>query len=682
MNLSFSNPNYPYLEIEEGSKTLTSGKSAFIFAPNGSGKTTLFNILADNNKDDVILYTYSEEEANYGKIEKKTKTLEIDFLPKDYKKLTDEIKHYEEELSIKKQLDHLGAKRRKDFDSEVFNDYLKKHFSDVLLDDVARLSSEQRTLLEPLLKSGQSDITWALKNFEKIRALSEEEQRIRAEALIHDDIRKAFNEFKVENHKKEIEKDGCPFCGGRGETGHPYEDILNRKSKLLAEKVLFFADCQFLSGVREVEECIRLIDQVKKGLLSLSEEQVLTLVFTAGDASKEEYLASAIKILETKKAEEKVESDARNRSFDLIKETREKIRKPFSDRFEGCDIDVKDKDKTVSIITARPPSSYSEGEKHQMYLTLMRLAIAGSQKPYVLIDDPLTELDAANEYKTAFDIASIINNSSKTVVVFSCNISLVNHLLGNVKDLELLYMESWKKGGVTKTKISDLTLGDEREDKREDKRGKEEPRFTIKNLIGIKKSSDNEDKIVEMVARRALIEALSEDQREHDKKLDEYYSSASKIMHFDADYKDDTEIHLSNMDLVKYAEEFDSEKIERDFVKSYRPKLALLASMRVFLEKKLIDFDEAHLAAVASENYLIRGKCCSLYQKIDCVGKVKDWPITNLYKNWNRVALMELKTMLNDVDHPYGLVHPLHFAMSLSWEDIIRELNVIREMFA
>lgn len=656
----------PFLKIASKSVPLEDTPT-IIFAPNGAGKTTLFKNLIVNHSDLVIPYIYDEGiNPTYKAIEGKRAKIVINPAYGDYEAVHQKCQDLFGKLSFKAQIKAVFGSPTNTKQSHPAIAACSKNKTEATIQSISRLSDEQRTKLKPLLAS-EDDIKKALQNYQAIKELGEDEKRADAWLATHLDIVAAISYVHLDEHREEIENDGCPFCGGRGKSGNPFLDLKETAANLAAKEMLVFRDYDFLRGVYDAREAIDLIDSVREGLSSLSDDQAVSLCFTLGRSDKEIEIQKNIDELRKAQAEEQKFLAVRNAKYDLMVEASEYIKQAFSESYPGAKLEFDNEQKTLSIVMPRGPNSYSEGEKHDIYRTIINLSVIGSTKDIVLIDDPLTEFDAANEYKAVFSFVRMVHDVHKNPIIFTCNATLINLATKyDARTFKLLYMDSRKTQDGIEVCLRHLELS------RKPETGF--PYLTLKNLIKDEPQMSPAEKIVKVVIKRAILAENNGDLGEKDKLAKQ---EASKILHYDSSFSSSV-FGLANDELVSYVEGFVPPKLDAPFVKAAQEKIALLAAMRVYLEKHLFEYDAAR-GAKGYQPCLPNKK--TLFEKIDAVDGCKDYPIKDLYTRWNRKSLVEMKALLNDADHPFGLVHPLHFALSLGWDTLLWELNLLKSFF-
>jgi len=663
MNLKISSKTFPFLKIAEKSASMLED-SSIVLAPNGTGKTTICKILLENNPEDMLAYSYDQGiQPTYRILEGKAKGFEISPTPKEFEEVQRQLEDLKLDLETQKKIGRLFKKTDLKNAPSIFSEA----WDGGILDSLAPLKNEQRKNLEPLLSADGQDLIIALKKRGEICAIAEEERRHSAELLAKQDIASAYSMIDLGKHEHDIRKNGCPFCGGRGATGNVYEDMLKRQKELDIEKVAIFKECSFFKNIYDPTKILSLIDAAIVGLKSLSDEQFLTLLFTNGDADCEKKYEK--EIAEYKNTEEKYKAlvAKRDEKFNEMKEAYSFLSKGFSDKYIGCSLNLDEKKKIIKLTTKRAPGSYSEGEKHDMFASIMELTALGSSKPYLLVDDPLTELDAANEYKMVFRFIQMAKK--KKVIIFTCNANLINIATKQcANQFKLFYLESHKDADENlECRLLPMEFGDQESGK---------PYLTLEKA-SLFDSETLWGKVAKMVADRAIAMLKTSEEANSKTPVSPFVNEVNKLLHYDSSFESE-KYGISNESLVKYVEEFKAPE-EVTFLDTMAHKIALLASLRVYVEKKLYEYNQGRIKAKHKDLELENEQLLSC--KLLKVDNQKDYPVTDFYPNWDRKMLMRAKTMLNDNEHPYGLATPLFFAIAIGWDDYLLEINTLKWIF-
>ncbi|MEA5061019.1 MAG: hypothetical protein VB015_01165 [Erysipelotrichaceae bacterium] len=645
-----------------------SDEPQIIFAPNGTGKTTLFNIIIRQNADDCEVYSYDEScEPTYKIVDGKKKKLVINPLPENYSK------ELENKSKLEKTLDSTTAI------SIIYPTQtiakLKKEVKDP---EILKVINENVcTLYAPLDEADRINLIFILPYFEdlkkvisdreKLFSLSEDQKESDIEALEVVDKKIIYDYYNIEEHKEEIKKSGCPLCGNKNE--NVYNDILKKRSEVLSKVFTFFDGFDFLRHLPNGTTPLEAINKTISGIKGLSLSKMLFLLMTKGDIKTELALKDTIdNYNEAVKNTNKYIAE-RDAAYEKMSSSKSTIENYFPKIYHNTSVKFDDVNKLIEINTPRNLTTYSEGEKHELYSTIRELAIVGSSKNLVIADEPLTELDVANEYKNVFRFVRLASENNKKVIIFTCNPSFINianeyhpslfkryylisHTDSNNDTLELKLLEMDfpnNAGRGAYISLSQVLVND----------------FTKVN-----------NQVFDLIRERANL-CISGNNANRSKEI-------SKILHYDCSSKvliGNTHISFCNDQFVNMIDSFTSLPSYSSFSDLVRDRVFYLTALRVYLEKKLYDYQQERIHKGLGDcfpngAYLTK-------EKIKIVDGINDsYKINDKYKKWNKSTLMCLKTMLNDNDHPYSQVLPISYAISLGNDALENEILSLKDMFS
>jgi hypothetical protein len=427
-----------------------------------------------------------------------------------------------------------------------------------------------------------------------------------------------------------------------------------------------------LAELKDVDKIENAIDNAVQGLISLSEEQKQTLLFTIGDEEKEKERKKSI--ADFNKAKQKYDAMLikQNDLYDLMKGSMDYIQKNIEKYYEKVSVQCDDSDKSIQVSLPRKVSTYSDGEQHRLYEVIKLLGFIGSDKDTLVVDDPITQLDCANQYQIVFDFIDAINaNLKKHVIIFTCNAEMINVSYSQAgKKFKYYYLSSYRNENNTTLKIMRINYTPE----------STESYLNIRELYA-KKNQSVEDKIISYLCKRNEYEIRKLNRAS--KSVLEKCEQLDKIFHYDKpeEYK-----KLSNDALVLYIENINYNQSSSDFNALIKHKISILAALRVWIEKKIYDLAEYNESIHGDPNLdKIKFEGKTMSQKIkylnDCMQNTSCESIKTYYPNWNKKLLMSQKTMINDVCHPFSQFAPFDYAMSISEHDLYNDVKVIKSVF-
>ena len=666
MNFNYS--GHPYLIINRVDCSF-GDEPQIIFAPNGAGKTTLYNMLLEQNENDVIPFSYDNGEVSYKAIEGKKKSFLIDPTPSDYLEVSQRVNETKKEITIRDNLkSSTGFSTKKSLTDAGFDVALAdKMFDSGLYSSCSPLTPDQRIKLQSLLDN-PGDLMLAIRKLPLFQNVGDEDKDNEAFLVAHKDIGIAFNALSLENHRSEIDDEGCPFCGQKSDGVDVFTEMVNRRARFNIERISLLKDFKCFTGLFETADVLSTVNAIIDGINSLTDDQILTLLYTKGDQAKETELSNKLNSYSSDTSELSRLTTIRDNSFSNMSSAISYVKSGFETYYPGCTLNLDNTNKTIEVSLPRASSSYSEGEKHEMYAMIRQLTALGSDKNIILVDDPLTDLDAANQYQAVFRFISLAKDHNKTPVIFTCNAAFVNIATEQYSTcFSLYYLDSNRTISNLELSVISLSLFGKAPEQ-----GK--PYVTLSNAE-ITAPSTLQESVLSAISKRTRYYLIDETSRDVSKET--YIDEASKLLHYHNSFSSSL-IGISNDDLFNYADAFTAFGTNLDFGELVCEKIALLASMRVYIEKKLYEYDQQRIA-----NHLpsCLSSALKTKDKINKCDNRTDYPITNVYPNWDRKQLMRLKTALNDVDHPFSMVYPLHFAMSMNRDNIIAELNTIKNIF-
>lgn len=635
-----------------------------ILAPNGTGKTTLFNILIKQNKDKCEIYTYDDAiEPTYKCIDGKKKKIEINPLSSEYSKEESNKKTEINNLNVNDVISFLFpgrtlAKLKKDLKDD--NKILNTINDDCVCSFYDPLSDEERNKLKYILDYF-NDLKDIISKRDKLVKLSKANKEADLKAFRLIDRQSLYMSYNIEDHKEEIEKDGCPLCGRKDDD--VYNDILKIKRKIQNAKFEFFENYEFLKHLPKDIKPLDAIDEIIDVICALPDEKLLFLLLSQGSKDKEESIKESQIRYKTAVSNMEKYVEKRDEAYKDMIYSRKTIETYFPKIFPNTSVNFDDKNKIIIITTPRNMETYSEGEKHEMYSTIRELAIIGSDKEYVIADEPLTDLDVANEYKNVFRFVSLANDHKKKIIIFTCNPNFINIAHKYHSSLFKYYylISNFNEDGCYNLRLLRMKLSNENKHY-----------LLLKNVIHDDLTKKN-NQVVRLIDERNELEITKKNDR---------YKELSELLHYNSKVKikvEDT-YEISNDDLVSAIESFKMLPEYSDFSELVRDRIYYLAALRVYIEKKLFDYNQDRLNRNLSTCFPKKDRIYLTKEKIIIVDEKNDtYKVTDKYKNWNRYTLMCFKTLLNDNDHPYSQI--LSFAISIGNYSFENEIKMVKELF-
>ncbi|MDD6469135.1 MAG: hypothetical protein PUF99_04425 [Bacilli bacterium] len=641
-----------------------------ILAPNGTGKTTLFNILIQQNSKNCEVYSYDSScEPTYKIIDGKKKKMIINPLTKNYtiekQKMDIEAKVLNPEEALSIAYPGLTTSKMR---STITNPKVKKVVDSNVFTLNEPLNDDEKNKLSYVLPY-YNDLKKLIKNKDALKSLTQNQKLADLKAMKMVDRKLIYTCFNIEQHKDEIENNGCPLCGNKAP--NVYDEILRIKKEVMDAKFEFFENFEFLKNIPDCASALEAIDSTIDGILNLSEEKILYLLMTTADSKKEEQIKESIDKYNTAKANIDTFLVERDSAYSKMSSSEPIITKTFPLIYPKSSIKFHKSDKTIEITTPRNMETYSEGEKHEMYSTIRQLAILGSDKELVIADDPLTELDVANEYKNVFRFIQLAHENGKKVIVFTCNpnfINIANEYYPALFKRYYLTSHFDEVAGTLGLKLLTMDFPPN---------GGKGAYISLEQCVKSIDYSQLNFQVVSLINERAnLYISKSENSRKDE---------ISQLLHYDSSktitVNDSTSI--CNNQLYDLIDKFTTLPSYTSFTQLVRDRICYLAAMRVYIEKKLFDYQQERINRGLSDCFPVSNAPYLTKDKIIKADECNDsFKIKDMYGKWDRSNLMCLKTMLNDNDHPYSLILPVSYAISLGNDSLVNEIKIIKEIFS
>ncbi len=646
-------------------------EAQIIFAPNGIGKTTLFKILKSQNSGKCEIYTYDgTEEPTYKIVDGKKKKLEINPLPSNYTQAKQIADENMELLSSKEIMSSL-------FGSATLSTIKKKTTNQTTLDIASKgmitnfvpLDATDRANLKYILNY-PSELKKLLLAREELKALTDAQKSADLETLKLIDRKFIYKSYKIENHEDDIKKDGCPLCG-RNDT-KVYDDMLRIRKEVEDAKFNFFENYTFLLNIPENTSKLVAINQTIDAIIGLSDNKYFSLLKSEGNLTLENQLTKALTDYNKAKSDVARYISERDVAYNNMSSSKSTIEKYFPLLYPNSSVKFDNTNKTITISMPRNMETYSEGEKHEMYSTVRELTIIGSDKELVIADDPLTDLDVANEYKNVFRFVKLANENHKKVIIFTCNPNLINIANEYHNSIFKRYYL------ISHVDLSTNSIGmDLIEMDFKDKKG---AYICLKQIYNLS-LNDITSEVVNLLYERTNLDISGVNPARSDE--------ISKILHYDNSCSVTIGSSLvSNDQLVDAIDRFVTLPSYSSFTTLAKERVFYLVALRVFIEKKLFDYQQERISRGLSDCFPMKrgGGHYLTKDKIIAVHSLKlsgdSYPIDSKYPNWNKSSLMCLKTMLNDNDHPYSQILPLTYALSIGNDAFIQEIKNVKEIFS
>ena len=429
----------------------------------------------------------------------------------------------------------------------------------------------------------------------------------------------------------------CPACNTKGI--HNLKAIFSQKKKIYEESnKSLFGNFKFHNDTdkeKKIEDLIELAN-------NFDDKEIAELIIYDVDDKRRTNIIENLRQIEEKNKEIENLQEKLQKYYNNIKKEEKDIKFYFENRFDIEELKFDDNENQIIIKFKRNVDTYSEGEIHLIILLFKLYEFKINDSNTLIIDDPLTSYDLINQYKTLFEIVNTASTEKK-ILIFTHNIEMINII--NSQDsgtFRYQYIEKYL-GRLYLKNIDFNATGSI---------------LSLSNLLNL----DSEKYL------RLLIEREKEEN-------DEYH----KVFHYDNSYTlQDTDFNgLTNEYFVNFIENFNPNTIRNmTFSQNTFNKIIYMCAIRVWIEKKfyeVIKEDEEILRKITGKQFS---------EKVNVLlPKNSDSLLINQYPNMTRTFLMSKKVMLNQNEHYQSQIIPFNYALNISLDELIHEIQEIKERF-
>lgn len=626
---NFFDDSVNYLEFDDNfCIEVDNSKIKIILGPNGIGKTSLYKNIKERHPE----YSYIDYNEVESAMKKNKSTL---IIASKIATINEKISERDKILSFPdieatfKLLD-LGSKTKCDKISNKLNDYRKdsnkafEKFNDDKLDCLFDLDDDLKGFI---IKYGKSLIEQTISE-----AKIEE---------IKDNYKKKFLEM-IDSYLSDDETT-CPVCGN--ECDEPIKEIVSRIIKELKEStneiVKDYISNNPNSSPQEVlEKTNTLKNVITKNDISI--ENLENYIICGGSSEKAEFIIqNKQKVVNLNKEIESLESK-KEMFYNNLKKIETRIREIFERQLNisSTHIVFDNTNKELKITLERDITEYSTGEINLITFIVTLLEFINSDRNTIIIDDPLSSYDIPNQYKIMYEITNANSNKNNNILILTHNIDCINiahSQYGNLYEIELMD----KVGGLLYLNpLQDLGEKGFHID------------YIINKLVGRSDYSYAE-----------YIELLSEKDRWCRTDL------RHQLFHYD-DYYSVPNSNCNNDELCTIINDLKVENVKNsDSIINSSNKILYLAALRVWIERQFFDHNDDS-NGLKKQNYLA--------DKINFMIDGNHWTGSALLE---KDYLMSKKVMLNQNDHADSQKEPFYYALSISTDEIVREIIDIKDYF-
>ena len=612
-----------YLKVDKAFNI--KNENAIYLGPNGIGKTTTYSIL----KQKYPTYGFFSYDDCKEKITKEKKKITISIRTTDI----EELKKNKEEIINNLDIKNKGFKKygiTSGIKAGEYSDYCKDIYNNP--ENVILNFNNDKIFIFNNVEDETKKL-FLLQNIDNIENIS-------ITGLELENIRNKYISDSLKFLENAIdEKDTiCPVCGYDHKESilklyKEKEKIYRFSLDSVIEKYMLLTN----KSKNEVQtDILEMIDLVKNN--NLNKIDATNYIIIGRDEKNENDILDAkkeIKDINDKISKLEIERDL---FYNNLIDNWDKVEKTLKEAFKenGVKVEKDDIQKSIIISLKREASTYSTGELNYIVFLINILEFEYSNRENIVIDDPLSSYDIKKQYEIVFDIMSRLIKNQKKVIIFTHNINLINIINSQYPSKFSYYFIDSINNEI---KNYQLNIKDDG------------------SILNIDELLDYLDDLTE---EKQWIKLLID----KDLKWEET-SERHKLFHYDEEYTDKL-TGLSNMDLYNLIENFKT-ITTGSFELMSAKKILLLCSMRIWIEKKLTD------------NYNGKLNGNQLFPKIREYFEHKE--------NWKKDLhieqedLTKRKVMLNQNNHYKSQIIPFQYALSISTDELISDINETKNLF-
>ena len=615
--------NIKYIKFDDDFNIEVDGSSKIIFGYNGIGKSSIYKYLKSKYQENDYL-DYEDTKESFLKAKKE---VVIGAKIQTITNLRNEIEQLKQNNNIEgilKKYGYNSQARARGISNELAIIQKEKDIIEISIDKT-KLEYASSILYDEIRK----DFFDNYKAINKIANLKEE-----MEALKNVYMNRAYQALINSIDDNETT---CPACNTKGI--HNLKDIFNQKRKIYEESnKSLFGSFKFRSDIDKEKQVESLIELAS----NFNGKEIAELIICDVDEERRIYITENLRQIEEKSKEIEILQEKLQYYYNNIKKEEKDIKRYFVNRFDIEELKFDDNNNKIIVKFKRNVDTYSEGEIHLIILLFKLYEFKINDSNILIIDDPLTSYDLINQYKTLFEIVNTASEE-KRILIFTHNIEMINII--NSQDngtFRYQYIEKYLETLFLKNVDINATGSI----------------FSLKNLLNL----DNEKYL------KLLIEREKEEN-------DEYH----KVFHYDNSFTlQDSQFNgLTNEYFVNLIENFSPKDINNDsFSQNTFNKIMYMCAIRVWIEKKFFE-------AVKKDNILIKKiERKQFSEKVNVLlPKNSDSVLISKYPNVTRTFLMSKKVMLNQNEHYQSQIIPFNYALNISLDELISEIEDIKNRF-
>ena len=404
------------------------GRNQIIWAPNGTAKSSICRAIAAKKPKSIMLVDYESCLDSFRRRNKKS--ISIGTSIQRISELQKRIGEIDDEAGIRKALKSFGITNEKNA-YEIIG--IKQSVKSLVTKfDQYRLTDGVHVVFDSVLPE---ESHFFVQNYSQLRSLVSMDDEI--ELLKQAFIQHAADllEFAFPH-----DSDVCPICGS-----HLDSSLLERIGALKGDREMIYKglaaklDAQ-VSTVSASDAEARLRRLVEAAHTCNDADDLLLFCMAGGDKCRAEFLCKLSREKRSLVKELKGFAAKRDKSFKRLKGRESQLKAFFASRFGVRSLKADDATKTIQVDLDRAIDTYSTGEINLMLLMVKVQEFRSGDIQTLLVDDPLSSLDVANQYQVIFELINATSDpNAGNVVMLTHNLNAMNVAMAQFRGAYELY---------------------------------------------------------------------------------------------------------------------------------------------------------------------------------------------------------------------------------------------------
>lgn len=367
----------------------------------------------------------------------------------------------------------------------------------------------------------------------------------------------------------------------------------------------------------------------------------------------------------------------RSSFYSAVKERREDLEALFNSKFSAT-VKFNDIEHQLVISLPRDMQTYSTGEKNLMVFIIRLMAYRGNTTDLLVIDDPLSSYDSANQYTVMFelvDLAADRDFKQSSIVIFTHNMKCVS-IAESQRHLVFDYYVLDKVPNTVASSFA-IKMGDLPLKKLANPNdafilfsGLLNARSFVKSLRML---LEHEETPVDSTINHRLLVLEADRCRERPKS-----KQLSELFHYNAPctmwYRGRK---LSNENFVEYIDNFTTSSISpvsEGIARHWIDKIYCSLALRVWVEKQMFDHVDPRTQSKLKNAY-------RFIDKVDLVIPSGKASMLLNCPNVTREFLLSQKALMNQSEHVFSQPVPYEYCLNITTCDLCDIVNHIKSRF-